>query len=136
VRVHTGRSTTDAQLSRVWLESKTGDEWKSENTSGAIDPADHPALATDQIFKVQVAPNAEPTQPYFTRPSTEQPYYDLTNPAYRERSFAPWPLLRGRSSHSTASPSASARSFRPCIAFWSRRHLRAAGRDACHRRAH
>ena len=92
VRVHTGRSTTDAQLSRVWLESKTGDEWKSENTSGAIDPADHPALATDQIFKVQVAPNAEPTQPYFTRPSTEQPYYDLTNPAYRERSFAPWPL--------------------------------------------
>ena len=92
VRVHTGRATTEASLSRVWLESASGDPWKSENTSAAIDPADHPALATDQIFKVQAAPNAEPTQPYFTRPSTEQPYYDLTNPADRERSFAPWPL--------------------------------------------
>jgi LmbE family N-acetylglucosaminyl deacetylase len=92
VRVHTGRATTEASLSRVWLESATGDQWKSENTSAAIDPADHPALATDQLFKVQAAPNAEPTQPYFTRPSTEQPYYDLTDPAYRERSFAPWPL--------------------------------------------
>jgi LmbE family N-acetylglucosaminyl deacetylase len=92
VRVHTGRATTEASLSQVWLASTTGDEWKSENTSAAIDPADHPALATDQLFKVQAAPNAEPTQPYFTRPSTEQPYYDLTNPADRERSFAPWPL--------------------------------------------
>ena len=92
VRVHTGRSSTEASLSRVWLESATGDEWKSENTAAAIDPADHPALATDQIFKVQAAPNAEPTQPYFTRPNTEQPYYDLTEPKYRERSFAPWPL--------------------------------------------
>jgi len=36
--------------------------------------------------------DAPPTEPYFTRPNIEQPYYDLTNPAYRERSFAPWPL--------------------------------------------
>ncbi len=35
VRVHTGRATTEASLSRVWLESTTGDEWNSENTSGA-----------------------------------------------------------------------------------------------------
>jgi LmbE family N-acetylglucosaminyl deacetylase len=92
VRVHTGRATTEARLSRVWLESPTWNEWKSENTSSAIDPTDHPALPTDQIFKVQAAPNAEPTQPYFTRPTTEQPYYDLTHPEYRERSFVPWPL--------------------------------------------
>ncbi len=92
VRVHTARATTEAALSRVWLESTDGDEWKSENTSSAIDPTDHPALATDQIFKVQASPNAEPTQPYFTRPTTEQPYYDLTHPEYRERSFVPWPL--------------------------------------------
>jgi LmbE family N-acetylglucosaminyl deacetylase len=36
--------------------------------------------------------DAQPTQPYFTRPNIEQPYYDLTQPEYRERSFAPWPL--------------------------------------------
>ena len=92
VRVHTGRATTEATLNRVWLESTTGDEWKRENTSSAIDPTDHPALATDQIFKVRASPNAEPTQSYFTRPTTEQASYDLTHPEYRERSFAPWPL--------------------------------------------
>jgi hypothetical protein len=36
--------------------------------------------------------DAEPTQPYFTRPSIEQPYYDLTHPEWRLRSFAPYPL--------------------------------------------
>jgi LmbE family N-acetylglucosaminyl deacetylase len=92
VRVHTGRATTEATLSRVWLESTAGDKWKSENTASAVDPTDHPALATDQIFKVQASLNAEPTQPYFTRPTTEQAYYDLTHPEYRLRSFAPWPL--------------------------------------------
>jgi LmbE family N-acetylglucosaminyl deacetylase len=92
VRVHTGRATTEAALSRVWLESTTGDAWKSENTASAIDPTDHPALATDQIFKVQASSSAEPTQPYFTRPTTEQAYYDLTHAEYRERSFVPWPL--------------------------------------------
>jgi len=92
VRVHTAHATAETTLSRVWLQSASGDPWKSENTSSAIDPTDHPALATDQIFKVQASPNAEPTQPYFTRPTTEQPYYDLTHPEYRERSFVPWPL--------------------------------------------
>ncbi len=34
----------------------------------------------------------QPTEPYFTRPTTEQPYYDISNEAWRERSFAPYPL--------------------------------------------
>ena len=34
----------------------------------------------------------QPTKPYFTRPNTEQPYYDISNQAWRERSFAPYPL--------------------------------------------
>jgi hypothetical protein len=41
---------------------------------------------------VQVPNNAEPTQPFFTRPSIEQPYYDIARPQWRERSFAPYPL--------------------------------------------
>ena len=92
VRVHTAHATAGVALSRVWLQSDSGDPWKSENTTSAIDPTDHPAQSTDQIFKVQASPNAEPTEPYFTRPNTEQPYYDLTHPEDRERSFAPWPL--------------------------------------------
>jgi hypothetical protein len=89
VRIHTAQASAEARLSRIWLVSRDGDAWKAENTTGALDPA---APAADQIFRVQVAENAQPTEPYFTRPSIEQPYYDLTRPEWRLRSFAPWPL--------------------------------------------
>ncbi len=89
VRVHAAQATGATRLNRIWLESASGDPWKSEPADGPIDPA---ASAADPIFRVQAPANAEPTQPYFTRPNTEQPYYDLTNPQYRLRSFAPYPL--------------------------------------------
>jgi hypothetical protein len=89
VSVHTTQANVKPRLSRVWLESRGGDPWKSELASGPIDPA---APAADSIFRVHAPDNAEPTQPYFTRPSIEQPYYDLTQPEYRLRSFAPYPL--------------------------------------------
>jgi len=89
VRVHTAQASVETRLNRVWLESRGGDPWKSENITGAIDPA---SPAADPIFTVHVPENAEPTEPYFTRPDIEQAYYDLVKPEYRERSFAPWPL--------------------------------------------
>jgi LmbE family N-acetylglucosaminyl deacetylase len=89
VRVHTAQATPGTQVKRVWLESTTGDEWKSERAGGKPDPA---AATADPVFNVHVSENAEPTQPYFARPSSEQPYYDLTEPKYRERSFVPYPL--------------------------------------------
>ena len=57
--------------------------------SGAGDPA---APVTDPVFTVHAADNAAPTAPFFTRPNIEQPYYDIANPQWRERSFAPYPL--------------------------------------------
>jgi LmbE family N-acetylglucosaminyl deacetylase len=93
VRVHTAQPMAETRLTRVWLANGSGDTWKKEDTSDAIDPQAHPARTSDQIFRVRVPENAEPTAPYFTRPNTEQPYYDLSNPEYRERSFAPWPLV-------------------------------------------
>jgi hypothetical protein len=89
VRVHVAQATNQCHLEKIWFESHSGDPWKIESTPGAIDPA---APVTDQILHVRAAENAEPTQPYFTRPSIEQPYYDLTRPEYRLRSFAPYPL--------------------------------------------
>jgi LmbE family N-acetylglucosaminyl deacetylase len=89
VRVHTAQTATETKLNRVWLESRSGESWKAANTTGAIDPA---APVSDPIFRVHATENAEPTQPYFTRPSIEQPYYDLTKPEWRLRSFAPYPL--------------------------------------------
>ncbi|MGO9776685.1 MAG: PIG-L family deacetylase [Terracidiphilus sp.] len=89
VRIHTSRASNEVQLSRVWLESRSGDPWKTEKLPGEIDPT---AWVADSNFRVHAADNAEATQPYFTRPSIEQPYYDLTQPEYRLRSFAPYPL--------------------------------------------
>ncbi len=89
VRVHAAQASTDTQLEKIWLESQPATRWKNQITAAQLIPA---APVSDPIFKVQVPENAEPTAPFFTRPSIEQPYYDISDPAWRERSFAPWPL--------------------------------------------
>jgi LmbE family N-acetylglucosaminyl deacetylase len=89
VHVHASQATASTRLDKVWLESHTGDGWKTELTSGKHEPA---SPASDPVFTVNAASNAEPTAPYFTRPSTEQPYYDIEKPEWRGRSFAPYPL--------------------------------------------
>ena len=89
VRVHTAKANAESRLEKVWLESRTGAPWKAENANGAIDPA---APFADPTFRVHAADNSEPTQPYFTRPSIEQPYYEISRTELRLRSFAPYPL--------------------------------------------
>ncbi|MGA3081346.1 MAG: PIG-L family deacetylase [Terracidiphilus sp.] len=91
VRIHTANAWhgTQLKMSRVWLVSRSGDPWKAEKLPGENDPTQP---VEDSIFRVHAADTAQPTQPYFTRPSIEQPYYDLTQPEYRLRSFAPYPL--------------------------------------------
>jgi LmbE family N-acetylglucosaminyl deacetylase len=89
VQVHTAQATEETQLGNVWLASQSGDAWKTESATGDFTPA---FSVTDQIFRVHTAENATPTEPYFTRPSIEQPYYDLSKPELRLRSFAPYPL--------------------------------------------
>ncbi len=89
VRAHIAQATTESRLTKVWLASDSGDPWANEIVNGAVDPA---APTDDPIFKVRAAANAEPTAPFFTRPTIEQPYYDIARPEWRERSFGPYPL--------------------------------------------
>ena len=89
VQVHTSQATSETKLEKVWLESRTGDAWKHTISSGSVNPA---GPVSDPVFTVHVAENAEPTAPYFTRPDIEQPYYDVSNPQWRGRPFAPYPL--------------------------------------------
>jgi LmbE family N-acetylglucosaminyl deacetylase len=89
VRVHASQALGAVQISRVWLDSQVGTPWKVEETGAALDPK---AAVVDRNFNVQVASDAPATAPFNTRPSIEQPYYDISNQAWRERSFAPWPL--------------------------------------------
>ena len=89
VQVHASQATAETRLQKVWLESRTGDTWKNSITSAAINPA---SPVSDPVFTVHVADNADLTAPYFTRPDIEQPYYDVSNPHWRGRPFAPYPL--------------------------------------------
>jgi hypothetical protein len=84
VRIHTGNVTKQAKLERVWLESSDGKPWSSES--------DKTAPGSDVTLPAHVPENAAPTEPYFTRPTIEQPYYDVSRPEWRGRSFAPYPL--------------------------------------------
>jgi LmbE family N-acetylglucosaminyl deacetylase len=83
VRVHTFSATSSASLSKNWFETSTGQSWGTVESSGSQPNA---------LVHLHVPAGVAPTAPYFTRPTTEQPYYDIANQAWRERSFAPYPL--------------------------------------------
>jgi LmbE family N-acetylglucosaminyl deacetylase len=84
VEIHTGNATGTAKLERVWLEGSDGSSWSS--APGSTAPG------SDATIQARVPANAAPTEPYFTRPTVDQPYYDVARPAWRGRSFAPYPL--------------------------------------------
>jgi LmbE family N-acetylglucosaminyl deacetylase len=89
VRIHTGNATDKAKLERVWLESSDGHSWTSgSGSSGHAGPTP----SSDVTLQARVPEDAAPTKPYFTRPTIEQPYYDVSRPEWRGRSFAPYPL--------------------------------------------
>ena len=88
VRAHVANAAGAAKLERAWLVSESGSEWKSDG--GVKQPSSGPV--SDAVFDVQAAEDAEPTKPYFTRKTTEQPVYDVSNPAWRLRPLVPWPL--------------------------------------------
>ncbi len=83
VRVHAFSATSSASLSKTWFETSTGESWGKAESSNSQPSA---------LIQLHVPADAAPTAPYFTRPTTEQPYYDVSNQAWRERSFAPYPL--------------------------------------------
>ncbi len=57
-----------------------------------VEQSNHMRRRMIALSTCSAAEDATPTAPFFTRPNTEQPYYDISNQAWRERSFAPWPL--------------------------------------------
>jgi len=87
VRVHVSGLCPDVKLEKTWFESPSKEAWQHG------DPVSQAGEAvSDGIYSLKVPEDAEPTKPFFTRPSIEQPYYDISNPDWRERSFAPYPV--------------------------------------------
>jgi LmbE family N-acetylglucosaminyl deacetylase len=88
LRIHTAADSPEVHLTKTSFESEAGESWQQGEPISTGGTAQY----SDAIFKLKVPEDAEPTKPFFTRPSIEQPYYDVSNQAWRERSFAPWPL--------------------------------------------
>ncbi len=88
VRVHTYSATNGARPAKTWFETQTGASWEHGEPAGAQGEGD----TTNAIHHLHVPDDAKPTEPFFTRPNTEQPTYDIANEHWRERSFAPYPL--------------------------------------------
>ena len=88
VHLHTSSVGPEARLVKTWFESQTGEPWMHGDAIATAGKGQ----VSDAIFSLKVPETAESTKPFFTRPSIEQPFYDIANPAWRERSFAPWPL--------------------------------------------
>ena len=97
VRVHVtsasdwGSASGALQLTKTWLENQDGDTWQITR-DGAPGLEATTSNAGDAIFRVSLPSKAQLTRPYFTRPSTEQPYYDIADPRWLNLPFAPYPL--------------------------------------------
>ncbi len=78
-------------LAHATLTTPAGEHWIVQRTSSpGLDKIQ--SSVGEAMFQVTVPLDAAPTQPYFTRPSIEQPYYTIANNALRGRSFAPYPV--------------------------------------------
>jgi LmbE family N-acetylglucosaminyl deacetylase len=79
------------KLARTWLTTPEHENWQVSRTeSPGLDQAE--SSVGDAVFRVEVPPDAAPTEPYFTRPSIEQAVYDIRQPELLGRSFAPYPV--------------------------------------------
>ena len=97
VRVHVtaapfwGPSPEGLQLVRTWLDQPDGSSWEITRIGApGLDAVS--SNSGDAVFRVYVPRNAAFTRPYFTRPNTEQPYYDINDPRWLTLPFAPYPL--------------------------------------------
>jgi LmbE family N-acetylglucosaminyl deacetylase len=96
VRIHVTSAApwgwnNDLQLKRTWLASPEQEHWQVTRMGApGLDVAS--SNSGDVVFQLTVPHDAAVTRPYFTRPSPEQPYYDIADASMVNRPFAPYPL--------------------------------------------
>lgn len=78
-------------LARTGLSTPAGEHWEVTRTET---PGLNAAQSNvgEAVFRVTVPRTAAPTAPYFSRPSIEQAFYDISDPALAGQSFAPYPV--------------------------------------------
>src|SRR5271170_7378227 len=77
------------KLAKTWLVTPEGEKWPVERVGGPIATS---ASEADILFKLEVPSKAAATRPYYSRPTIEQPYYDINDKRWLNRPFAPYPV--------------------------------------------
>jgi LmbE family N-acetylglucosaminyl deacetylase len=80
------------QIDRLELASTSGKDWQLERQGQQ--PANlAPGKDVSVRFSVHAPADAKITEPYFTRPDEEQPFYNLRDAHFHNLSTAPYPLV-------------------------------------------
>jgi LmbE family N-acetylglucosaminyl deacetylase len=96
VRVHIS-SALGAPLTKASLQTPEGERWTvtrlgAPGLDGAPNADSEARYSGDVVFHVTAPQDAQPTAPYFSRPSIAQPYYTIDDPRWLNHPFAPYPL--------------------------------------------
>lgn len=84
-------SGSELQLTRTWLASPRQEHWNIMRIGApGLDVVS--SNNGDAVFRITVPHDAQLTRPYFTRPTSEQPYYDIADSSLLNQPFAPYPL--------------------------------------------
>lgn len=78
-------------IQRVWLDTPKGESWTVSAEGQAPASLDANQVASER-FRVQVADDAKPTEPYFSRKDLYQNVYTINDPKYLDLPFAPYPV--------------------------------------------
>jgi LmbE family N-acetylglucosaminyl deacetylase len=94
LRLHFTHASPEVHLGSIYLHAGPEAVGFFGPTTRNINPLSTSSTESsdDSIYQIQIPADDDITKPYFTRPNIEQPYYDITQPKYRLRSFAPYPL--------------------------------------------
>ena len=89
VNVHVN-NPADTALTQLQIHFTSPLHWFF--STGCADCATSINIPFDTAYSFTLPADAPPTAPYFTRPTIEQPYYDISDASLRGLSTSPWPL--------------------------------------------
>ncbi len=93
VNVHVAdQGTKPLQIESATVEPTDGKNWKL-TTAVPMTGEIAAGQASDVVVKAVVPEDAGITRPYFSRPSLEQPFYDLQQPQYLGLPTMPYPMV-------------------------------------------
>ncbi len=109
------QSGGDLQLAKTWLASPDQEHWTIARIGApGLDVVS--SDAGDAVFHITVPRDAQYTRPYFTRPTPDQPYYNIADPSLVNQPLRRTRSPGGPSLRTRECPSAWGKSYRRCTA--------------------